>query len=139
MKSLQGLAAAMTAMVALAGCSGTLIEGKKIDYKSAGNVNKPLDVPADLSAPPTSDRYNIPESTAGSATASEYAEGQGTRAAVAAPTPVLPRQEKRRDSLPWQEKPGKRVPGQEFALWAVERDVWKKEVTRKGPWSWRCT
>ncbi len=60
MNSSQFLAAGMAAALALAGCSGSLIEGKKIDYKSAGNV-KPLDVPADLSAPPTSDRYNIPE------------------------------------------------------------------------------
>ena len=91
MNSSQLLAAATTALLALAGCSGTLIEGKKIDYKSAGNV-KPLDVPADLSAPPTSDRYNIPE-PAGSATASEYVEGQGNRAAPG-PAPVLPPQEK---------------------------------------------
>src|SRR6266850_3958489 len=92
MNSSQFLAAAMTAVFALGGCSGSLIEGKKIDYKSAGNV-KPIDVPADLSAPPTSDRYNIPESSTGSATASGYAEGQGTRAAVGT-TPVLPPQEK---------------------------------------------
>jgi outer membrane protein assembly factor BamC len=55
MNSSQLLAAATMAALVLAGCSGSLIEGKKIDYKSAGNV-KPLDVPADLAAPPTSDR-----------------------------------------------------------------------------------
>ena len=54
MNSLQLVAAATTAVLVLAGCSGNVIEGKKIDYKSAGNV-KPLDVPADLSKPPTSD------------------------------------------------------------------------------------
>jgi outer membrane protein assembly factor BamC len=122
MNSSQFLAAAMTAVFALAGCSGTLIEGKKIDYKSAGNV-KPLDVPADLSTPPTSDRYNIPESSAGSATASEYAEGQGTRAA-AGPAPVLPSHEKvrveRAGSQRWLV-----VDAEPEALWPVIKEFWQ--------------
>ncbi len=122
MKSSQFLAAAMTAVFVLAGCSGSLIEGKKIDYKSAGNV-KPLDVPADLSTPPTSDRYNIPDSGAGSATASEYAEGQGTRAA-AGPAPVLPSQEKVR-----VERAGTQrwlvVDAEPEALWPVIREFWQ--------------
>jgi outer membrane protein assembly factor BamC len=122
MNSSQFLAAAMTAVFALAGCSGTLIEGKKIDYKSAGNV-KPLDVPADLSTPPTSDRYNIPESSAGSATASEYAEGQGTRVA-AGPAPVLPSQEKvrveRAGSQRWLV-----VDAEPEALWPVIKEFWQ--------------
>ena len=103
-------------------CSGTLIEGKKIDYKSAGNV-KPLDVPADLSAPPTSDRYNIPEPSAGSATASEYAEGQGGRVA-AGPAPVLPPQEKvrldRAGSQRWLV-----VDAEPEALWPVIKEFWQ--------------
>ena len=86
MNSSQLIAAAAVAL-ALAGCSGSLIEGKKIDYKSAGNV-KPLDVPADLSTPPTSDRYNIPDPSAGTATASEYTEGQNSRPAAAGPAPT---------------------------------------------------
>lgn len=122
MKSSQFLAAAMTAVFVLAGCSGSLIEGKKIDYKSAGNV-KPLDVPADLSTPPTSDRYNIPDSGAGSATASEYAEGQGTRAA-AGPAPVLPSQEKVR-----VERAGTQrwlvADAEPEALWPVIREFWQ--------------
>ena len=122
MNSSQFLAAAMTAVFALAGCSGTLIEGKKIDYKSAGNV-KQLDIPADLSTPPTSDRYNIPESGAGSATASEYAEGQGTRAA-AGPAPVLPSQEKvrveRGGSQRWLV-----VDAEPEALWPVIKEFWQ--------------
>src|ERR1700704_553732 len=93
MNSSQFAGATMMMALALAGCSGTLIEGKKIDYKSAGNV-KPLDVPSDLSTPPTSDRYNIPEAGAGTATASEYTEGQSSRPAAAGPAPVLQPQEK---------------------------------------------
>ncbi len=112
----------MTAVFALAGCSGSLIEGKKIDYKSAGNV-KPLDVPKDLSAPPTSDRYNIPESSAGSATASEYADGQGNRAAPG-PAPVLAPQDKvrfdRGGSQRWLV-----VDAEPEALWPVIKEFWQ--------------
>jgi outer membrane protein assembly factor BamC len=123
MNSSQFLAAAMMAVFALAGCSGTLIEGKKIDYKSAGNV-KPLDVPPDLSTPPTSDRYNIPEPSAGSATASEYAaEGQGVRAAPG-PAPVLPPQDKvhfdRAGSQRWLV-----VDAEPEALWPVIKEFWQ--------------
>ena len=113
--------AATAASFALAGCSGPLIEGKKIDYKSSGNV-KPLDVPADLSAPPSSDRYNIPDSGAGSATASEYAEGQGSRVAPA-PAPVLAPQEKirfdRAGSQRWLV-----IDAEPDALWPVIKDFW---------------
>jgi len=122
MNSPQLLAAATTALFVLAGCSGSVIEGKKIDYKSAGSV-KPLDVPGDLSAPPTSDRYNIPDPSAGSATASEYAEGQGTRAA-AGPGPVLPPQEKVRF-----ERAGTQrwlvVDAEPDALWPVIKEFWQ--------------
>ena len=83
------IAAAITSVVALSGCSSKLIEGKKIDYKSAGKVN-PLAVPPDLSAPPTSDRYTIPETAAGSATYSEYSEEQGARQPGATAAAVLP-------------------------------------------------
>ena len=125
MNSSQLLAAAMTAVLALAGCSGTLLEGKKIDYKSAGNV-KPLDVPKDLSTPPTSDRYNIPEASSGSATASEYAaEGQGKGSSAApGPTPVLPQQEKirfeRAGSQRWLV-----VDAEPEALWPVIKEFWQ--------------
>jgi outer membrane protein assembly factor BamC len=122
MNSSQILAAATMVVLNLGGCSGSVIEGKKIDYKSAGNV-KPLDVPADLSTPPTSDRYNIPEPSAGSATASEYAEGQGTRAA-AGPAPVLPPQEKvqfdRAGSQRWLV-----VDAEPEPLWPVIKEFWQ--------------
>ena len=95
MNSTQFFVAAVTAVVALSGCSGKLIEGKKIDYKSATKVN-PLAVPPDLSAPPTSDRYTIPETAASSATYSAYSEGQGARhtGPAAGTAAVLPASEK---------------------------------------------
>jgi outer membrane protein assembly factor BamC len=116
------ICAAIAAAIALAGCSGSVIESKKIDYKSAGKV-KPLDVPSDLSTPPGSDRYNIPEPSAGSATASEYVEGQGTARATAGPTPVLPKQEKisfkRAGSQRWIA-----IEADPEALWPVIKDFW---------------
>lgn len=125
MNSTQFIAAAVTAVVALSGCSGKLIEGKKIDYKSAGKVN-PLVVPPDLSAPPTSDRYAIPETAAGSATYSEYSEGQGARQAgpTAAVAVVLPAVEKvrveRGGSQRWLV-----VQADAETLWPAIREFWQ--------------
>jgi outer membrane protein assembly factor BamC len=125
MNSSQLVAAAIAAVLVLAGCSGSLLEGKKIDYKSAGNV-KPLEVPKDLSAPPTSDRYNIPEASSGSATASEYAaegQGKGPNAAPGA-TPVLPPQDKirfeRAGSQRWIV-----VDAEPEALWPIIKEFWQ--------------
>ena len=124
MNAIQRFAVVLTAVFALAACSGTLLEGKKIDYKSAGTA-KPLNVPDDLSKPPTSDRYNIPDSPSGSATASEYVEGQGNRPGAApAPTAVLPSQEKvrfeRAGSQRWIV-----VDADADALWPVIKEFWQ--------------
>lgn len=121
--STQFIAAAVTALVALSGCSGKLIEGKKIDYKSAGKV-KPLAVPPDLSAPPTSDRYTIPETAAGSATYSEYSEEQGARQTAPTAAAVLPALEKvrieRGGSQRWLV-----VDADAETLWPAVREFWQ--------------
>jgi outer membrane protein assembly factor BamC len=123
MKPTQFIAAAVTAVAALSGCSGTLIEGKKIDYKSAGKVN-PLVVPPDLSAPPTSDRYTIPETAASSATYSEYSEGQGVRNTGTTAAAVLPASEKvrieRGGSQRWLV-----VEADAQTLWPAIREFWQ--------------
>ena len=89
MKSTQHLLAAVAVALALCGCSGKVIEGKKIDYKSAGK-GKELNVPADLSVPPSSDRYNVPEASFGSATYSEYTEDQANKPGEPSTAAVLP-------------------------------------------------
>jgi len=124
MNSAQLLVAAVTAVIALSSCSGKLIEGKKIDYKSAGKVD-PLKVPPDLSAPPTSDRYAIPETAAGAATYSEYSENQGGRQSGSTATAaVLPVQEKvrleRGGSQRWLV-----VEANAEALWPAIREFWQ--------------
>lgn len=124
MNSTQFMVVAATAVLALSGCSGKLIEGKKIDYKSAGKVN-PLAVPPDLSAPPTSDRYAIPESAASSATYSEYSEGQqGARNSGPTTAAVLPGVEKvrfeRGGSQRWLV-----VEADAETLWPAVREFWQ--------------
>ena len=59
--------------LALTGCSsGSLLESKKIDYKSAKQVS-PLEIPPDLTAPERDDRYLVPDaSPRGVATFSAY-------------------------------------------------------------------
>jgi outer membrane protein assembly factor BamC len=59
-------------VVGLSGCSslGSLF-GDKVDYKSAGKA-QPLDVPPDLTRLQKENRYAIPETNRGTATASSY-------------------------------------------------------------------
>ncbi len=124
MNSTQFMVAAVTAVVALSGCSGKLIEGKKIDYKSAGKVN-PLAVPPDLSAPPTSDRYAIPQTAASSATYSEYSEGQRAPVTPARARPRCPaRSGKNAVRTRWQ--PALAGGGSEAeTLWPAIREFWQ--------------
>ncbi|SOD41842.1 Beta-barrel assembly machine subunit BamC [Nitrosovibrio sp. Nv4] len=62
---------ALCLAVTVAGCN-LLPEAKKINYKSAGKL-PPLEVPPDLTAPGSDERYIVPDiSTAGSATFSTY-------------------------------------------------------------------
>ncbi len=65
----RSLPAAVIVVFALLGCSGKVLEGRKVDYKSA-KTGKQLDVPEDLAQPPVSDRYALPEG--GPASFSQY-------------------------------------------------------------------
>lgn len=124
MKSTQAFLAAAAVALVLCGCSGKVIEGKKIDYKSAGK-GKALDIPSDLSAPPASDRYNVPESSSGSATYSEYTEGQAGKPGEPSGAAVLPVGEEtirveRGGSQRWLV-----VEAEPDALWPVIREFWQ--------------
>ncbi len=61
------------AMTSLAGCSAisSMMDDDKLNYKSAGKA-APLDVPPDLTQLQRENRYAIPETNRGSATASGY-------------------------------------------------------------------
>lgn len=80
-------------LLALAGCGtvqssfGTLFEGEKIDYKSAGKrPTANLEIPPDLSQLQNDSRFTVPDTARGTATASGLAANRGT-------VPVAARQE----------------------------------------------
>ncbi|HUW36249.1 MAG TPA: outer membrane protein assembly factor BamC [Rhodocyclaceae bacterium] len=77
----------------LAGCSGTLLQSKKIEYQSASKQQLPsLEVPPDLTTPKRDDRYAVPEIGAKeSATYSAYSGAQGSQAAASTGSEVLPK------------------------------------------------
>ncbi|WP_151446003.1 outer membrane protein assembly factor BamC [Lacisediminimonas profundi] len=92
-----GLCSLTTLMLlGLAGCGsvqssfGTLFEGEKIDYKSAGKrPTANLEVPPDLTQMAKDSRYALPDAARGTVTASGLAANRGT---VAAPvTSVAPK------------------------------------------------
>ena len=66
------LLVSLLAVIALAGCDSIPFIDTTSDYKAAGR-GKPLEVPPDLTSVSASDTYNVP----GSATYSQYSEGQG--------------------------------------------------------------
>ncbi|MFJ3055577.1 outer membrane protein assembly factor BamC [Herbaspirillum sp. NPDC087042] len=70
------------ALAGLAGCSsiGNMLEGDRIDYKSAEKARGPrLEVPPDLTQLQRDNRYAIPEANKGVATASGYQLEQQTK------------------------------------------------------------
>ncbi len=74
--ALIGVVAAAALVV---GCKSSVLENKKVDYKSAKEA-RPLEVPPDIAAPATSDRYALPDAPArATATYSEYAQDKPTR------------------------------------------------------------
>lgn len=88
------LALPLTLLALLAGCSSmSLLEGKKIDYKSAGKVPT-LEVPPDLTSPVTDTKFVVPDvSPQGSATFSTYNRERAGQS-QAGGTDVLPSQPK---------------------------------------------
>lgn len=112
------------AAIVLAGCSGALIESKKIDYKSAGKL-PPLEIPPDLTSPSRDERYTVPDiSPKGSATYSAYStERSGTKNLAA--QEVLPTVEKMR-----VERSGSQrwlvVAGSPDSIWPTVKDFWQE-------------
>jgi len=78
--------------LAMSGCS--MIESKKIDYKSAGKLPT-LEVPPDLTAPTGDNRYAIPD-TQGSGTATLSTYSQERKTAPSGVQTLLPAQDKAR-------------------------------------------
>ncbi len=106
-----------------AGCSGTL-EGKKIDYKSAGRAPS-LEVPPDLTTVTPDERFAVPDiNPSGTATFSAYSRDRSgqVRNAGSAVAPELPNATiERAGSQRWLVV--KASPDQ---VWPVAREFWQE-------------
>jgi outer membrane protein assembly factor BamC len=107
----------------LAGCSGSVLESKKIEYKSASKL-PPLEIPPDLTKPTRDDRYAVPDvSPKGQATYSAYAGDRAGQARTSTAQEVLPEVEKMRI-----ERAGNQrwlvVPGTPEKIWPGIKEFW---------------
>ncbi|NMF90535.1 outer membrane protein assembly factor BamC [Aromatoleum petrolei] len=122
-RTLRTAASLLGAAIALSGCSGSLVESKKIDYKSARQLPS-LEIPPDLTAPTRDDRYVVPDvSPKGVATYSAYATDRAQPQASANQLQVLPKVESMR-----VERAGSQrwlvVEGSADAMWPKVKDFW---------------
>ncbi|MCC4115281.1 outer membrane protein assembly factor BamC [Aromatoleum toluclasticum] len=122
-RTLRTAASLLGAAVALSGCSGSLVESKKIDYKSARQLPS-LEIPPDLTAPTRDDRYVVPDvSPKGVATYSAYATDRAQPQPSASQQEVLPKVESMR-----VERAGSQrwlvVQGSPDVMWPKVKDFW---------------
>jgi len=117
----------ITAVALMAGCGSTsLLEGKKIDYKSAGKL-PPLEIPPDLTSPTADNRFAVPDvSPQGSAMLSVYnKERAGQPQTATATSNLLPSQEKvrveRAGSQRWLV-----VNATPEQVWPVVKEFWQE-------------
>ena len=114
-------------IAALGACSTAtdLLEGKRVDYKSAGQLPT-LEIPPDLTTPARDNRYVVPDTGKSSATLSGYQADRAQQSKTGnLNTGVLPEMEKMRversGSQRWlvvAEPPEK--------LWPLVRDFWQE-------------
>lgn len=112
------------ALAGLAGCSsvGSLLEPDKVEYKSAGKVPS-LEIPPDLTQLQRENRYTIPDTNRGTATASGYTQQQAVRptnTAAVAVNAVSDMRIERAGSQRWLV-----VKQPPEALWPQIKDFWQ--------------
>jgi outer membrane protein assembly factor BamC len=116
------LSAALAAALVLSGCGST--ESAKVDYKSERKL-PPLEIPPDLTTPARDDRFQVPEASkpSGTATLSAY---NAERSAVVKPgsTAILPEVEKVRIERTASER-WLVVPEPPEKVWPVVKDFWQ--------------
>lgn len=117
------LIAALAAL--FAGCSTSMLETKKVDYKSAGKLPT-LEVPPDLTQPTRDDRYAVPDvSPKGTATYSAYVGERAGQVRTTTVQEVLPKVENIRI-----ERSGNQrwlvVPGTPEKLWPGLKEFWQE-------------
>jgi outer membrane protein assembly factor BamC len=118
-------AAACLLALMLAGCSFSLTEGRKIEYKSAGKI-PPLDVPPDLTAPSRDERFTVPDiNPRSSATYSAYSAERGGQVKPAGSGELLPAGDKARI-----ERAGTQrwlvVQAPPAQVWPVVKEFWQE-------------
>lgn len=114
--------------VAVTGCNlmTLLPESKKMDYKSAGKL-PPLEVPPDLTAPGTDERFIVPDiNPSGSATYSAYNK-ERTGKPGAGSTSLLPAADESGARI---ERAGTQrwlvVKGEPEAVWPIVKEFWQE-------------
>jgi outer membrane protein assembly factor BamC len=121
MTQLQSAIVLAAALVLTAGCSRTIVPTKKVDYKSASEAT-PLELPPDLPAPSTSDRFSLPE--APGRTTATYSEYRQDKPAAQLQQGVLPAIQGARvmrgGTQRWLV-----VNGTPDQIWPVLRDFWQ--------------
>ena len=115
----------VTLATLLAGCSMSMLETKKVDYKSAGKLPT-LEVPPDLTQPTRDDRYAVPDvSPKGTATYSAYVGERAGQARTTTVQEVLPTVGNMRI-----ERSGNQrwlvVPGAPDKLWSGIKEFWQE-------------
>ena len=125
MRLARAMLAAGAALALLGACSSTddLLDGKKVDYKTAAKL-PPLDVPPDLTVPTRDDRYAVPDGGR-SATLSSYQAERGQAKPAGSSGAVLPAVDnlrvERTGNQRWlvsNDPPEK--------LWPVVREFWQE-------------
>ena len=119
------LACAVAASLGACSSATSMLEGNKVDYKSAGQLPT-LEIPPDLTTPARDNRYVVPETGKGAATLSGYEADRAQQAKTGNITAgVLPTIEKMRiersGNQRWlviAEPPEK--------LWPLVRDFWQE-------------
>ncbi|MBN9133379.1 MAG: outer membrane protein assembly factor BamC [Nitrosospira multiformis] len=123
--------AALCLAAVVAGCSvfsDILPEAKKINYKSAGKL-PPLEIPPDLTAPGSDERYHVPDiSPTGVATFSSYNKERSKTAGITTGgASILPAMDEAGVRM---ERSGTQrwlvVNGEPEEIWPIVRDFWQE-------------
>ena len=127
MKSSLRVVIASSLLVPVLGCStqSSFLESKKIDYKSAGQI-QPLEIPPDLTSPSSDDRFAVPDGkSSNSTTLSTYESGKVAARSSDKSGKVLPVNSKikleRDGSQRWLKID---MPAED--LWLQVRDFWQE-------------
>ena len=117
------IAAAITCSISVSGCT-IFPEHKQIDYKSATKM-PPLEVPPDLIAPATDERYSIPGAASGGTTFSSYSNERiaqpGTGTSSLLPISVQSVHIERAGTQRWLV-----VPQSPETVWPIVKEFWQE-------------